>query len=371
MRELVLGDDELDREEWGLRRSLVATCVIMDQSFPELEQWYEDAVDSNWGWRKYEPERLANAFRDGGDEIDGDEVAEDDGLNHRTIHITPELKELLEAQRQAYIEKHGREPAPDEPIFPDLPHGEHLEHMVVEDMKTAGIDPAIIYAYEQTGLLVTEGHEDVFSDEDLAAWDAAIETYEAQHERIEVTSDRKHGSCYQLKITLKDIQPPVWRRIVVKDYPLSNLHEIIQVVMGWENCHLYEFQIGDERYGDLSTADRDPDMLDARRTKLSQVTSHVGSTFRYVYDFGDWWDHEVVVEKILSVKRGKPVTCLEGERACPPEDVGGVPGYEEFLEIIHDPDHEEHDEMLEWAGGQFDPEVFDIKTVNRMFKTVR
>ena len=129
--------------------------------------------------------------------------------------------------------------------------------------------------------------------------------------------------------------------------------------MGWENYHLYDFEVGGEHYTDPRGM-ADLDMEDASRVKLGQVAPEGKAKFRYTYDFGDNWQHEVLVEKVVSPEEGQtyPV-CIDGKRACPPEDVGGPWGYMEFAEAIRDPEHEQHEEFLEWRG-EFDPEAFDL-----------
>ena len=172
------------------------------------------------------------------------------------------------------------------------------------------------------------------------------------------------GKVYQLKITLKDIRPPIWRRVLVPDCSLAKLHEVIQAAMGWENYHLYDFEVAGERYTDPRGM-ADLDMGDASRMKLSRVAPREKAKLRYTYDFGDNWQHEVLVEKILPPEEGQtyPV-CIAGKRACPPEDVGGPWGYMEFAEAIRDPEHEQHEEFIEWRG-EFDPEAFDPDAVNK------
>jgi hypothetical protein len=184
-------------------------------------------------------------------------------------------------------------------------------------------------------------------------------------------------SVYQLKVTLDDSKPPIWRRILVPgNTTLYNLHEILQIVMGWENYHLHMFTIEgqiygdpeDDEYGDLGTKDE-------TRYRLDQLDLYEKSKFSYEYDFGDGWEHTILVEKILAPEKGAqyPV-CVKGKRACPPEDVGGVWGYQNFLEAIADPEHEEHEEYLVWIGGEFNPEAFDLNEVNgalRAFEPAR
>lgn len=175
---------------------------------------------------------------------------------------------------------------------------------------------------------------------------------------------KEAGQVYQLKITLREIKPPIWRRVQVKDCSLTKLHANVQACMGWTNSHLHAFEIGGEQYGEP-----DPDGLmeteDERKVKLSQVVAGGVKKFGYTYDFGDNWEHVIQVEKTLPAEAGvRYPRCTEGKRACPPDDCGGAWGYGDFLEAIQDPKHERHEEMLEWVGGEFDAEKFDIEAVN-------
>jgi hypothetical protein len=178
---------------------------------------------------------------------------------------------------------------------------------------------------------------------------------------------RSTGKVYQLKITLKNVKPPIWRRVQVSDCSLALLHEIIQVVMDWDDQHLYSFEVGGTEYSDRRGS-KELDMEDASRARLSRLITNEKFKFTYTYDFGDNWEHQVLVEKIVPPEEGQmyPV-CLEGKRACPPEDVGGPWGYEEFAEAIRDPAHERHEELLEWVG-EFDPEAFDPDAVNKLLR---
>ena len=166
---------------------------------------------------------------------------------------------------------------------------------------------------------------------------------------------------YQLKITLLDTKPPIWRRVLVDGRStLDQLHEVIQAAFGWWNYHLHEVEVGRTRYG---IPDPDEDWgeppRDERRTRLDAIAGE-GTSFRYTYDFGDSWDHRVIVEKVLPTTADTTVpACVDGRRACPPEDCGGTWGYRELLEILADPTHPEHHERREWLGRPFDPEEFD------------
>jgi hypothetical protein len=176
---------------------------------------------------------------------------------------------------------------------------------------------------------------------------------------------------YQIKVTLKHSKPPIWRRIQVQgDTKLSKLHLILQTAMGWWNAHLHQFIIGNTYYGEPHP-DYGFEMRDERKVKLNQIAPREKSKFIYEYDFGDSWEHELLVEKILPPEEGVFYPrCIKGKRACPPEDIGGVWGYDDFLETIKDPNHPEHEDMLEWIGGEFDPEEFDLDEVNEALKLI-
>jgi hypothetical protein len=180
---------------------------------------------------------------------------------------------------------------------------------------------------------------------------------------------------YQMKVKLEDISPPIWRRIqVTNNTTLGKLHRILQIIMGWSDYHLHEFIIDGVSYG---VPDKDSMFemqydKNEKNVKLSQVVSKEQTKFTYVYDFGDYWQHKILTEKILPQEPDMqyPI-CIKGKRTCPPEDCGGAGGYEEFIETIQYPDHPEHDEMLEWAGGSFNPEAFDIDEINRELRKIR
>ena len=176
---------------------------------------------------------------------------------------------------------------------------------------------------------------------------------------------------YELEIWLMDIEPRIWRRVAVPDnIKLPTLHEVIQGVMGWTDSHLHAFIVGDHRYSYPHPGlDMDDDELDERRAKLTDLVLRPKDRFVYEYDFGDCWRHVVEVVSIRPPDTGvKYPVCLSGQRACPPEDCGGPWSYDEFLEAILNSDHEEHEEMLEWVGGRFDPEAFDLKAANRQLR---
>jgi len=171
---------------------------------------------------------------------------------------------------------------------------------------------------------------------------------------------------YQLRIELQYLKPAIWRRVLVPaSIRLSQLHVAILRSMGWQGGHMHEFVIGETHYGqpDPDYPD-DPPLLREDRVTLEKALG-AAATIRYVYDFGDDWEHKIKVEKVLPHDPGlKLPLCIAGANACPPEDVGGPPGYIEFLDAISDPSHEEHKSMLEWIGGAFDPKAFDLAEIN-------
>jgi len=180
---------------------------------------------------------------------------------------------------------------------------------------------------------------------------------------------RVAGPIYQLRIDLDGIRPPIWRRILAPgNVKLSELSEILLAVMGWYGYHLHQFIAYGNYYGEPDPEYFD-EMLDETKFTLQQIAPSPGDKFKYEYDFGDSWEHTVKVEKILDPQEGMtyPV-CIKGKRACPPEDVGGVWGYMDFLETIADPDSGEAKEMLDWAGEDFDPEEFDLQEINQRLR---
>lgn len=169
----------------------------------------------------------------------------------------------------------------------------------------------------------------------------------------------------QMKISLKGVSPPVWRRILVEDtISFDKLNNIIQAAMGWGGYHLYLFDIGGLEIG-IPDEEFNADMTDSRRVHISKYLNAENRKIEYVYDFGDNWEHTIIVEKILEkYPKMKYPVCIKGKNACPPDDCGGPWGYKELLEAIKDPNHKEYKEMLEWVGGEFNPEEFDIDRVN-------
>jgi hypothetical protein len=171
---------------------------------------------------------------------------------------------------------------------------------------------------------------------------------------------------FELEIVLEEVQPPVRRRVQVPgEVDLAVLHEVVQSAMGWTNSHLHEFNIAGRRYG-IPDPDWDgQNLTDEAKGKLFRLVKQ-GDRFSYLYDFGDNWAHRLTVEKVLPPEPGmRYPRCVSGSGACPPEDVGGPWGYDEFQAVLADPSHPEHDERVEWLGGPFDPHRFDLDTADQ------
>ena len=182
---------------------------------------------------------------------------------------------------------------------------------------------------------------------------------------------------YEIEVKLLDTRPPVWRRILVQgNLTLGRLHTVLQIAMGWQGGHKHQFRIGGKLYGDManemddgeSLFDGDQDDLAVAQAFKSRKTKVV-----YEYDFGASWEHELRVVMVYPPEAapGFGPACIAGARACPPEDVGGTPGYEHFLAVMADPKHEEYEDLSRWIGGEFDPESFDMAAVNKGLKRLR
>lgn len=188
--------------------------------------------------------------------------------------------------------------------------------------------------------------------------------------RRDMTAPRDSQAFLQLKVSLLGVRPAIWRRIVVPgSIVLPDLHVVLQRAFGWTNSHMHAFEQGRKCFQPLNPnidLGRDRGRIcDEAGVVLCELLGGKGDELYYQYDFGDFWEHALVVEEVLSGASSAPVRCLAGARSAPPEDCGGVAGYEGLLEALADPDHPEHDAMSEWVGDDFDPEAFDLKAVNR------
>ena len=187
-------------------------------------------------------------------------------------------------------------------------------------------------------------------------------------------ANRAGTAVLQLKLSLRGVsKPPVWRRLLVPaDMRLSQVHDVIQTAMGWTDTHLHAFSTA---YGDYGPPDPELDHRDERKARLGDILPQPGGRITYTYDFGDFWEHDIVLEKALAPDPGARLpVCLAGKGACPPEDCGGGWGYADLRDTLADPASEEHDAMLEWLGldsaDDFDPAAFDVEETNEVFGTV-
>jgi len=182
-----------------------------------------------------------------------------------------------------------------------------------------------------------------------------------------------HIDVYRFKISLLDFKPLIWRRIETENVGLGELHELIQSAMGWTNSHMHQFKISGQFYSDprfMIDAFDDFGAVDYSEVSITDLVNEHGTKLKFIYeyDFGDCWQHEVKLEKISDPEpKASYPRCIAGERACPPEDVGGVYGFAEFLDAIDDPEHEQHDHLLEWVG-EFDLNEFDKSSATREMK---
>jgi hypothetical protein len=194
---------------------------------------------------------------------------------------------------------------------------------------------------------------------------------------IETAAGKGNAPIFQLKVVLLGSKPPVWRRLQIPgDARLDWLHAALQVAIGWTNSHLHQFQAGEDCYSDTRHSDEFggvPETLDERKFTLGQIAPREQDSFGYEYDFGDSWEHEIVVEKILPPEAGTltAALCLDGARACPPENCGGVWGYDNLLKILKNRKHPEHTSMKEWLGRAFDAESFDVGKTNLWLRKLK
>lgn len=162
-----------------------------------------------------------------------------------------------------------------------------------------------------------------------------------------------------LKVTLRNTKPPIWRRILVpSSMKLGDLHVALQVVMGWHDSHLHAFDVGGQQYGDPDMTD---DVTSENRQTLNGLVKSGVTRFTYTYDFGDNWEHNILIEKAAPANTAKALpACIGGARNCPPEDCGGTWGYGDLLDILANPAHPQYEEQREWLGDDFDPEAFSV-----------
>ncbi len=183
------------------------------------------------------------------------------------------------------------------------------------------------------------------------------------------------NKIYQIQLTLKSSKPKIWRRLLIPaDFTLSDLHKIIQTAMGWTNSHLHQFinnrtfysvkHPDDDMWDEIDTID-----YEKEKTRISDLLITEKDKIVYEYDFGDGWEHDLLLEKVLPIdSKLKYPLCITGKMNCPPEDCGGIWGYTNMLEILNQPDHEEYESFKEWLGGNFDPDHFDKDEINELLR---
>ncbi|MES3154920.1 plasmid pRiA4b ORF-3 family protein [Sphingomonas faeni] len=171
----------------------------------------------------------------------------------------------------------------------------------------------------------------------------------------------------RLRISLNDIEPEIWRSVEIPvTASLKMLHDVIQAAMGWQDYHLWHFEAGDRRYGVPNPEWPDRNLTNARNVKLGSLIDLGVRQLTYTYDMGDDWRHTVVVDAVGPAEPDiKYPRFVAGERGCPPEDVGGFPGFELFLDAMSDPAHGEHQQLRQWYGGPFDPDDIDELAIKR------
>lgn len=180
---------------------------------------------------------------------------------------------------------------------------------------------------------------------------------------------------YQIQISLLGSKPKIWRRVLIQsDMLLSDFHKVIQTSMGWTNSHLHQFIKNETCYSEKMPDDitwEELGNVDYQKMKVSDLLINEEERILYEYDLGDGWKHDIILEKILPGEEnelGKPI-CLAGRMNCPPEDCGGIGGYSDMLGILKNHGHEEYESFIEWLGGKFDPEHFNLNKVNKLLKS--
>jgi hypothetical protein len=200
---------------------------------------------------------------------------------------------------------------------------------------------------------------------------------EGKAKKTKVVPSKKSAKTwpiFQVKISLLGIKPIIWRRLLVSGgCTLHKFHVALQIAMGWGDCHLHQFLINNISYGNLADGDDDTVDEDEKNFRLADLVQEPKTKISYDYDYGDGWEHVILIEKtnVPAIEYpGHPI-CLAGAHACPPEDCGGVPGYYAILEALEDPDHPDHEDFMDFVGPNFDPAFFNIQAVNRDLKRIK
>jgi hypothetical protein len=259
-----------------------------------------------------------------------------------------------------------------------IPKGTHIApEFTIEEMELLA-DHFAAAANHATDKKIEKTLDKLYNN--LATMRELIDITKVYWEKVEQENQQKAfiktlpNSVYQLHISLNGIEPVIWRRIqVLGRVSLYKLNRIIQESMGWKNSHLNFFKINDIEYEvKYDNLDEIPQALDEKEFKLCQVVQAENIRFTFLYDFGDEWEHSVLVEKILPKEPDvKYPICIDGKRACPPEDCGGPPGFAEFVEAVRNPYHEDHQVMIQWVGYKYDPDEFNTELVNKRLAIIR
>ena len=177
-------------------------------------------------------------------------------------------------------------------------------------------------------------------------------------------------SAYQIKLELSESKPKIWRRLIIPaDMLLSDLHKVIQTAMGWTNSHLHQFAKGRVLLEPPPEDDFwEPTGIDYTDYTVDRLLEEKNDKIRYDYDFGDGWEHNITLEKVMKDYDGNLPVCTAGAKNCPPEDIGGIWGFQEFKKAMKNPSHPEHEKYKEWVGEHYDPEYFDLDEINEMLK---
>ncbi len=242
---------------------------------------------------------------------------------------------------------------------------EIIEERILEDNQEDGVLRSLKSLFAYNNSITEEDDLDIYEDYEEDDDQFLIAPKKDKAKNVDFNQD-----LYHLTISLQDVKPLIWRKISVNsNILLPELHDVIQIVMGWDDDHLHEFRANRINYIDkkinspLSKSDKD-----YRKVRLSDILSKKSKAITYEYDFGDGWEHKIVLSQIIPKSGQAYSVCLEGARSCPPEDSGGPHGYQMKLDILKDKKNKNYEDILDWMGEDYDPEKFDIDLVNKRLK---
>jgi hypothetical protein len=261
-----------------------------------------------------------------------------------------------------------------EVVANQLWEGDPLETwQAAKRLRAAGVDRHDIL-HQLGSVVTTQLHGALTGGQpvDVAAYRRALDDLRPPSSiRHAQSSAPVRDAVYQVKVSLHDARPPIWRRLRLPSATtLAQLHQVIQAAFGWEDAHLHEFEVDGRRYS-RPDFELQSDVADEGKVKLGDLVARPGTRLRYTYDFGDSWEHDLIVEDILLPDGVRHAACLTGRRAGPPEDCGGVWGYKELCDILADPRHPDHAERVGWLGRPHDPATFNRDVINAALKRIR